>query len=262
MSYPLIKEAPEYVNWGAHRTGPSNKKAREILKFNFEDLVERRSNGFVFKKKNRPLLSPSTLCYTISKYNMCKIPDFILEPRRELGSNLMENLKHMFENKIYDTSNININDRDRNMLNHLVDWLMENKIRILAVEKFITNGVFCGFMDVVVSWNSVVCILEIKCRNKQDIRFTDIVQSVIYSRMLSVPCYIVMIDDFGKVSYQKAPLTRRYDWYTQYEMFMKFWKQQGVLETSKVERIDLSNEELFKKQEIETNNFDTTTIWD
>lgn len=265
MGLKLIQSPPKRVTWGEHKTGPNNRKVREIIRYKFEDLVERKTNGYVFKKKNKILISPSTLNHTVSKVSMVKIPDFILETRREIGSNIMENLEYMFKNKIYDTSMLNTNERDRKMINYLVDWLMENKIKVLSVEKFITNGVFCGFVDMIVSWNGVVCALELKCRNKHEVRFTDMVQSIIYSKLLGCQTYVVMLDDNGKVSFFRAPLTRRLEFYNDVETFLKFWKRFGVLETDKIERIDL-NEEKYKVEEeqpIETvEESDNGVVWD
>lgn len=265
VSLKLIQKPPKKTCWGENKTGPHNRRIRGIIKYNFEDLVERRSNGYVFKKKNQPLLSPSTLCHTISKFNMAKVPDFILETRREIGSNIMENLEYMFKNKIYDTSMLNTNERDRKMINYLVDWLMENKIKVLSVEKFITNGVFCGFVDIIVSWNGVVCALELKCRNKHEVRFTDMVQSIIYSKLLGCQTYVVMLDDNGKVSFFRAPLTRRLEFYNEFEWFLKFWKKFGILNDSVIERIDLNDEKykVEEEQPIETvEEFNNGVVWD
>lgn len=248
MGLKLIQRPPKRVTWGDHKTGPNNRRVRELIKFKFEDLVERKTNAYIFKKKNKTLISPSTLNHTLSKVSMAKIPDFILETRREIGANIMENLEYMFKNKIYDTSLLNTNERDRKMINNLIDWLMENKIKVLSVEKFITNGVFCGFVDMIVSWNGVVCAIELKCRNKHEIRFTDMVQSIIYSKLLGCETYVVMLDDNGKVTFFRAPLTRRLEYYSEFESFLKFWKRFGVVETYKVERIDLNDE----KYKIET----------
>lgn len=236
MKRPLIKNKSPYPRYYGrqHQTLEQNRNMRKIIEFDFLDIVERKDNGYFLIGKNKLLVSPSMLNYQLSRVALASIPNSILERRRTIGSNLMENLKMVFENKIYDTTTIAMQEQDRKYLNHFLDWLVENQIKVLAVEKFITNGEVCGIVDAIVMWNKCICILEIKTRNKKEIRFTDITQSTIYFQMCKCPTFVVMIDDYGKVDYYRISAMRSYEYYNEYCAFMRFWKEYGVLENDKV----------------------------
>lgn len=238
---PLLRNKQPYVdNFGrAKRTINTNKNLRKILNFDFLSIVEKRDTGYFLIGKNELLVSPSMLNYQLSRKVLAKIPMHILEQRRAIGSNLMENIKTVFENKIYDTTTLEMSEIDRKYLNNLLDWLVENQIKVLAVEKFITNGEICGIVDMIVMWNKCICALEIKTRNKKDIRFTDITQATIYYQMLRCPTYVVMIDDLGQVETVRISATKRYEYYNEYCSFIKFWKKFGVLENEKVQPIQV-----------------------
>ena len=220
------------------KTAWKNSKIVSIIKQDFERMVDKKDNGIFFC--NQLLLSPTRLTKTFSEIDMINIPENILNTRKEIGANLMSNLKTMFDNKTYNTNDLLINQRDRTYLNNLIDFFLDNKIRIRAVEKFITNGTFCGYVDVIAKWNSVVVGFEIKCRNSNEIRFQDVVQSAIYKRMLhNIHFYIVLLNDNGTVTFYRAPTQRKYEQYTKLEKMLKFYFEMGYLPSNKIEPIDI-----------------------
>lgn len=220
-------------------TETTNRRVRKIIKMDFLDLVERKDTGYFLIGTNKLLVSPSMLNYQLSRKALAPIPPHILEQRRIIGCNLMENLKQVFENKIYDTNNLEMTEQDRKYLNNFLDWLVEQQIKVLAVEKFITNGELCGIVDLIVMWNKCVCILEIKTRNKKEERFTDIIQSTIYFQMVRCPTFLVMIDDTGNVEWCRISANSNFKYYLEYRRFIKFWKTYGVLENEKVQPIQI-----------------------
>lgn len=178
-------------------THARNLQARKICAFDFEKLVTRRGNNIYYVGKNHKLISPTFLTKHISDYRLSSIPIDILERRKEIGTNIMKHLQEMFENKIYDINNLYINERDRKYLEALIDFIVKYEIKILAVEKFITNGTFCGFVDMIGIFNGVACIFEIKCRNEPEVRDTDMIQVGIYKKMLNLPTLMIFINDNG-----------------------------------------------------------------
>lgn len=238
---PLIKNKPPFKTNIArkHQTENTNRRMRKIIDFNFLDIVEKRDNGYFLIGKNKMLVSPSMLNYQMSRKALSKIPNHILEQRRSIGINLMENIKTVFENKIYDTTTLEMNETDRKYLNNFLDWLVANQIKVLAVEKFITNGEICGIVDMIVMWNKCICVLEIKTRNSRDVRFTDVSQSTIYYQMLKCPTYLVMIDDFGRVDYFKISAQHNYVHYLDYKRFLRFWKYMEILDNEKISPIEI-----------------------
>lgn len=220
------------------KTAWKNSKIVSIIKQDFERMVDKKDNGiFLF---NKLLLSPTRLTDTFSKIDMINIPENILNTRKEIGANLMTNLKTMFDNKTYNTNDLLINQRDRTYLNNLIDFFLDNKIRIMSVEKFITNGVFCGYVDVIAKWNSVVVGFEIKCRNSNIVKFQDVVQTTIYKRMLhNIDFYILLLNDNGTVTFYRAPANRTFNQYTKFEKLMKFYFEMEYIPSCKIEPIDI-----------------------
>lgn len=219
-----------------------NKYVQKVIDTNFLDLVDERPNGYFYK--NKLLLSPTTLCYQMSKVALSPIPIHILETRKNIGLNLMNHLQIVFNKKIYDTTDIAMSEQDRQILNGFLDWLVDNNIKPLAVEKFVTNGEICGFIDMIVRWNGCICILEIKTRNKKEVRITDIFQTLIYRNLVSpseiprkTPSFLVMIDDLGKVDSFTVTGMPREEHSKKFNQFMKTWKSLGVLQNEKIQPI-------------------------
>lgn len=239
----LISKRPMTFNWEVKNksmpsTSTRNRYARQVLTTNFTSFVDKREQGYFFKGTNKLLISPSALMHTINRSSMSKIPPHILEARKEIGTNLMVNLKTMFDSKLYDPSELLINERDRKMVSNIMDFFMKENIRIEAVEKFITNGELCGFVDVIGWWNKHLCVFEIKCRNKDEIRLSDVVQTCIYKRMLNnMHTYILLLADNGEVKFYNAPQNRRFIYYGAFEKTMRYYKEMGVLENEKVQPI-------------------------
>lgn len=188
------------------------------MQYDFTQDLEMNEKGIFLKKMKkdgtgwckvpeRMILSPSTMNAPIAKIKMATIPEDILERRKEIGTNLMLNLERMFQERMRNVDELEANDVDRKNILNLINFFEENKIRIIAVEKYVHNGQIGGYIDAIGIWNAVPCIFEIKARNKDsktgkhEIRKTDIIQACTYKTLLwNVTTYILLIDDFGEVN--------------------------------------------------------------
>lgn len=238
IDIPKKHYSKNYVK-GQHSVVYWNKHTRKIISFDFTKLVIRRNDHFYYIGQNHMLISPTRLTKLITDYRLSSIPLSILDERREIGTNLMLNIKEMFDKKIYETKELMINQRDRKYLDAIMDFLIQYEIRILAVEKFITNGTFCGFIDMIVEFNGVACIFEIKCRNEPVIRDTDLIQTGVYKKMLGIPTFMVFVDDNGvvdciRVNGKKAKGETQPDYLKKMLNFLVQW---NVIKEPKINRI-------------------------
>lgn len=220
-------------------TAARNLVAKKICAFDFEKLVVKKENNIYYVGKSNKLISPTFLTKHINDYRLSSIPLNVLEQRKEIGINLMKNLQEIFENKIYDLSTMYINERDRKYIEALIEFIIKYEIKILAVEKFITNGTFCGFVDMIGIFNGVACIFEIKCRNEPIVKDTDLIQVGIYKKMLNLPTLMVFINDNGvidciRVNTKKEKGEKQPNYL---KRMLKHLVEWGVLKEPKIEQI-------------------------
>lgn len=239
MKKLIWNKPPMKSRFKTHSTVERNANGNKILKFDFMTITEKRDNGYFLIGSNKLLVSPSMLNYQITRKMLAPIPSDVLEKRRAIGANLMVNLETVFKQKIYDTTQLFMPEQDRKYLNNFLDWLALHQIKVKAVEKFITNGETCGIVDLIVLWNGCLCILEIKTRNKKELRFTDYVQAAMYRNMTNLPTYVVMIDDKGSVEYVAISPSKSFEMYGEYSNFLRMWKRYGVLESEKIQPIKI-----------------------
>lgn len=180
----------------------TNQKIKSILGFDFETLVERKKNHFKMITSSNMLLSASSFTKFITEYELYPVPEKLLERKRQIGSQVMELLYQMFEKKTTDVDQFFYDEAVKNRVQALLNWFHENKVKISAVEKFITDGHWCGYLDVVAQWSksnlkkSNWCIFEIKCRNDFKIKMQDEIQMEIYRKMMNyIDVYLLVIDD-------------------------------------------------------------------
>ena len=101
----------------------------------------------------------------------------------------MRLLKECFDNRIENPNDLLGNFNDKSTVRAIMNWLIDNEYRVLAVEKLVTNGQFVGVIDLIaqkkIDTDKIeIRIFEIKCRNKAEVTVLDKLQCQIYSRML------------------------------------------------------------------------------
>lgn len=192
------------------RSGIWKAKLRKIAKFDYLSLVEKKQNHYRMKNKSQMLISPSMLLSAVNKLDYDGFgTNANLAVAREHGSEIMRILKEIFDYRITDINQIAGSVNDKKSASAIIDFLIENEIKVWAVEKFITNGYFCGFVDLIVCWNGIPCIFEIKSRNEHIVTEKDKFQVEFYSRILArFPTYILTIDRMDKIQLHPTKLGR------------------------------------------------------
>lgn len=197
------------------------------LKFDYTKLVEKGPSGkWKMIGDNKMLFSVSSLLRLVNDYFFFSIPERVIKVRKEIGTNLMINIQHCFDQKITDLNQLMINERDRLVLSGFIKWAMDTNTRILAVEKFITNGNSVCIIDCVVQRNYAIYVLEIKCRNDLDkVRKTDELQLRAYMEMFGSHGIILLIDDNGKYKeyVKKSKIWMRKEWNTLLDFYKKYF---------------------------------------
>lgn len=180
-----------------------SREIRKILKFDFLSLVEKHNGHYRLKGKSQRLISPSSLTKFISELELYPVPQNVLETAKERGKQVMQLLEEVFNNRITDLNNVWGSIENKLTIQALINWLIDRNLKVVAVEKFITNGVFCGFVDMIV-WDRDTkryWIYEIKCRNSTEPKGTDLVQMEVYHKMLhNIPCRLMIIDRNNKIT--------------------------------------------------------------
>lgn len=217
--------------YGTFTTTQIREKLKEVMAYDFEaDVTVIPDKGTIYKKTKRPILSPSTMNHAASKIAMVKIPEDILEKRRKIGTNLMIYFERWFKEKPKTWDALDMDEVDFKNLINLISFFKENRIKIWAVEKYITNGEIGGFIDCIGIWNGVPVIFEIKCRNKHEVRITDVIQACAYKAMLwNATTYILMMDDNGKVSYYQIKRKMDKKFGAIYNETIRYYQRVGLL---------------------------------
>ncbi len=217
--------------YGVFNNSEMRRRIKEVLEYDFEaDVTVIPDKGTIYKKTKKGILSPSTMNHAASKLAMVNIPEHILEARRKIGTNLMIYFERWFKEKPKSWDELEMDDVDFKNLINLISFFKENRIKIWAVEKYITNGEVGGFVDCIASWNQVPVVFEIKCRNKHEVRMTDVIQACAYKAMLwNVTTYVLMLDDNGKVSCYKIKKKHDKQFGAAYQDTIKYYQRIGVL---------------------------------
>lgn len=173
-----------------------------IVRFDFMNLVEKKNSHYKLRTNSKMLISVSHLLKCVNEVDLYPIPDKVLMEARDRGKSVMEMLERVFNDRISDLNEIWGSVEIKLTVQTIINWLLEHKCKILAIEKFITNGTYCGFIDMIVREpNGVQVIYEIKCRNDNSIRIKDYIQMELYSRMLqNAPCRLFVIDKNNKIT--------------------------------------------------------------
>lgn len=213
-------------------------KITKIVTFDFEELVERKDNHWKMKDSSKMLLSASFVNKMFFEYQFYPVPKRILDYKKELGSNVMKCLEEMFLARDEDVNNFFYDEATKNRVQAILEWFKSNGYRIKAVEKFITDGTWCGFVDVLTRKDNFWYLFEIKCRNDAEVKGTDLLQVNIYRKMLwNIDCYLMVVNDNLQVTVTNtfgAKITQ----YTPLKYLEKFSKSVGI-EFKQPEKINI-----------------------
>lgn len=173
----------------------NNKAAKLMLETNFDKSM--RFDGKIHFYGNVPQLSVSSVLERFMWVKMANIPTNLLSEYAEEGKMVMEYLQMIHEKKMQDLSQIEwFSERIKNMVLSILQTVINNEWKIMAVEKHISNGFWHGYIDMVIrdKWSNYH-IVEIKTRGNFDIRVTDLLQILSYSSMSKVQmCDLLIVN--------------------------------------------------------------------
>lgn len=208
-------------NWNRAKIAHKWVYINKIVKFDFRSLVVKEDHKYKFIGSNKPLISFSSLFKFSNDFRFFGTPNRVLEPARQHGSGLMSVLEEVVNNRLEDISNASGNVEDKKTAEALINWLIDNELKIVAIEKFVTNGNFVGIVDMICRHRptGTPVVFEIKTRNKFEISEFDIAQLELYYKMLRrPPCYWIMIDKNNKIEcfeYVYSEMSRN--------MYLRYW---------------------------------------
>lgn len=181
--------------WGGKTI--SKTYVKKVINFDFKRLIEKVEGGHRMLGGSKKLLSPSAILKPFRDAKFFGTPSHILEQRRQDGSVLMEYLEKIFIEKQTNINDFPITTKQKKDLHNLFTFFINNNIKILAVEKPITNGIVYGIIDCVVVKDSNLYVMEIKLRNSLKIENTDRFQAKVYSYLMEIPALILCLADNG-----------------------------------------------------------------
>lgn len=182
------------------RIAAAQKEVKRKLKLNWENSLTYNGEKFFFN--NVPLLSVSTLLKGLNSVRFAVVPKSILETAQQEGQAVTEWLQYIHENEVRYEQAEQLDyssEKVKQMVLSVFRYLAANDLRIMYVEKHISNGRIHGFIDLVVmdKKRCLVTLLEIKTRGNNEVYDSDILQLATYGRMLSkeyLPCYILIVN--------------------------------------------------------------------
>lgn len=177
----------------------SKPYVKKLIAFDFKQLIEKVENGHKMIGGSKKLISPSSVLKSFRDCKFFGIPSNILEQRRQDGSVLMESLEKVFFQKEFNIDDFPITTKQKKDLYNLFNYFIKNEIKVLAVEKPITNGIMYGIIDCVVRYQKNYYVMEIKLRNNLKVENADRFQAKCYSYMMGIPALILCLADNGDV---------------------------------------------------------------
>lgn len=221
MNKEPIKHYQQF--WGGKKI--NKKYLKKLIDFDFKKLIEKTDNGHRMIGSAKKLLSPSSILRPFKDFNLFGIPKDILEHKRLNGSALMENLEHIFKTKEHNINNLPITTKQKKDLFNIFTYFQEQGMKLLAVEKPITNGIVYGIVDAIVKWKHEYFVLEIKLRNNGTIMNEDRFQAKCYSYMLEIPALVLILADNGQVTLERI---NKADYSYLLQDMKKIYKQYGI----------------------------------
>lgn len=183
--------------WGSKKI--SKAYIKKLIKFDFKQLIEKVDGGHKMIGSSKKLISPSSILKPFRDCKFFGIPNNVMEQRRIDGSVLMENLEKVFIQKKMKFDEFDITLKQKKDIFNLFNYFINNGIKLIAVEKPITNGIVYGIIDCIVKKDSKYYVMEIKLRNNLTIENSDRLQAKIYSELMELPCIVLCLSDNGEV---------------------------------------------------------------
>lgn len=182
------------------------KYLKRVINYDYEQHMFQSDDVWYYKfgKKKRPMLSLSTWMKAYNKIKLADIPFQILEQARVEGQALMFWLNYIWKNKIKEIGDLNYESQKiQEMVFGVIQCLIDNKLKIVAIEKHITNGFWHGYIDMVVKDRvGLHSLVEIKTRTGFEVRDTDTLQLLVYKKIInfSGACYVMVVDKITRTA--------------------------------------------------------------
>lgn len=176
------------------------KEYREFLEQNrANEIIEKDGVHFLDKT---PLLSWSTFSSWTSKLKLATVPNWVVENARNEGIQFMETLQDIYKKQIKNFNDYQWpSDKIKYMILSFIDCLVMNQMKIIDVERHITNGYWHGYVDVIVERKIAntkhICIIEVKTRSDWTVRETDRLQVGVYGEIMGCNyshCYVAIVN--------------------------------------------------------------------
>lgn len=210
----------------------TNALVRKVVKYNFLSTIFKEDH---FYFNNKVLLSPSRLLRVFNEYKYANVPKEVLKNAQNRGKRVMENLQYWFDNECH-INEIPFLAGEREKVLPIFEWLVNNNAQVVAIEKFIHNGSYCGFIDMIIKMNNIFYIVEIKTRSKNEIYINDRLQTYIYSKLLdNCPRILMIIDSSNKIYVHH--LLNKYD--KRYFTNLKFFLKEYEVDLPAIEKIQI-----------------------
>lgn len=192
----------DYVQfWGSKKI--SRTYLKKMIDFDYSQLIQKVDGGHRMIGGNKKLISPSSILKPFKEWKFFGIPNTTLEQRRADGSTLMSYLEQIFITKDTNINSFPITAKQKKDLHNLFQFFIEKNIKLIAVEKPITNGIVYGIVDCIVKKDTDYYVMEIKLRNNLTIENSDRFQASVYANLLEIPALIVCLADNGQIAMEE-----------------------------------------------------------
>lgn len=196
----------QYIQfWGSKKISRNNLK--KMINFDYSQLIEKVEGGHRMIGSTKKLISPSSILKPFREWKFFGIPSNTLEQRRNDGSVLMRYLEEIFITKNTNINALPITAKQKKDLHNLFQFFIEHNIKLVAVEKPITNGIVYGIVDCIVKKDTDYYVMEIKLRNNLKIENTDRFQASVYANLLEIPALVVCLADNGQIAMEEIKKT-------------------------------------------------------
>lgn len=173
-----------------------------------KDIVLQGQHYYSLITKKR-LLSPTYLLRPLSLYTMESIPEHILAKARDRGKDIATAIE------IFETHNeIMVEQENMPMFEAYKKWKKEYKVEILATEYHVVDHERSthGYIDLMAMIDGKKVAIEIKTRNKFQVRDTDLIQNRIYKMAIPrTPFYLLQLSPAGNYKFEKMIFNKTID---------------------------------------------------
>lgn len=176
------------------------QQAKKALEIDWDKHIKVKNDQSFFN--NKCLLSVSTLLSGLNKVKFANVPAQYLEMAAQDGKDVMVYLEYLWKEHVtYDIA-LKLeypNPKIKSMVLAIYKFLADNRFKVIAFEKHISNGFWHGYIDLVVRDldRQLTSLIEVKTRNKSEVYDTDRLQVAVYGRMLTkkgLPLWVLVIN--------------------------------------------------------------------